>query len=60
MHCFSRAWIPDVYINPSNNGNLQSSKYKDLTTATKRTNAEFFEVLKSEMEVARKKKAEKK
>ena len=57
---FPAAWIPDVYINPSNNGNLQSSKYKDLTTATKRTNAEFFEVLKSEMEVARKKKAEKK
>lgn len=56
---FPAAWIPDVYINPSNNGNLQSSKYKDLTTATKRTNAEFFEVLKTEMEVARKKKPKK-
>lgn len=25
---FPIAWIPDVYVNPSNNGNLQSSKYK--------------------------------
>ena len=56
---FPVAWIPDVYINPSNNGNLQSNKYKDLTTATKRTNAAFFEVLKTEMEVAREKKAKK-
>ena len=23
-------WLPDVYVNPSNNGNLQSSKYKDF------------------------------
>jgi hypothetical protein len=43
---FPAAWIPDVYINPSNNGNLQSSKYKDLSTATKRTNSELCEVLK--------------
>lgn len=57
---FPVAWIPDVYINPSNNGNLQSSKYKDLTTAVKRTNSEFFEVFKQELAVARKKKAEKK
>jgi hypothetical protein len=49
-----------VYINPSNNGNLQSSKYKDLSTAVKRTNSDFFEVFKKEFEVARKKKAEKK
>jgi hypothetical protein len=56
---FPVAWIPDVYVNPSNNGNLQSSKYKDISTAVKRTNSEFFEVFKKEMEVARKKKAEK-
>lgn len=57
---FPVAWIPDVYINPSNNGNLQSSKYKDLSTAVKRTNADFFEVFKFEMEIARRKKTEKK
>ena len=57
---FPVAWIPDVYVNPSNNGNLQSSKYKDLSTAEKRTNAAFFEVFKKELAVARKKKAEKK
>lgn len=56
---FPVAWIPDVYVNPSNNGNLQSSKYKDLSTAVKRTNSDFFEVFKKEMEVARKKKTEK-
>lgn len=56
---FPVAWIPDVYINPSNNGNLQSSKYKDLKTAEKRTNAEFFEVLKKELAIARKKKTKK-
>lgn len=39
---FPVAWIPDVYVNPSNNGNLQSSHYKDLNDAVKRTNAEFL------------------
>lgn len=56
---FPVSWIPDVYINPSNNGNLQSSKYKDLTTAVKRTNEEFFDVFKSALEIARVKKANK-
>ena len=27
---FPIAWISDIYVNPSNNGNLQSSKYKKL------------------------------
>lgn len=57
---FPAAWIPDVYINPSNNGNLQSSKYKDLATAIKRTNADFFEVFKLAMEIAQEKKSKKK
>lgn len=56
---FPVAWIPDIYINPSNNGNLQSSKYKELGNAIKRTNAEFFEAFKLELEVAGNKKAEK-
>lgn len=42
---FPAAWIPDIYVNPSNNGNLQSSKYKDLKNAVKRTPQEFLECL---------------
>lgn len=49
---FPIAWIPDIYINPSNNGNLQSSKYKNLNDAVKRTSGEFFEEFKTAMEVA--------
>ncbi len=49
------SWLPDIYVNPSNNGNLQSSKYKDLSLATKRTNTEFLTELISEIEVARQK-----
>lgn len=56
---FPAAWIPDVYVNPSNNGNLQSSKYKDLETAIKRTNEDFLEVFKLAMEIAGDKKNKK-
>ncbi len=49
------AWLPDIYVNPSNNGNLQSSKYKSLDLAVKRTNEEFIYELNNEIEVARKK-----
>jgi hypothetical protein len=52
-------WIPDIYINPSNNGNLQSSKYKDVNSAIRRTNADFFSELLQEMEVAKKKREQK-
>jgi hypothetical protein len=52
-------WLPDIYVNPSNNGNLQSSKYKDLKLAVKRSNQEFYDLLIQEMEVATKKKAKK-
>ena len=47
---FPIVWIPSVYINPSNNGNLQSSRYKSLANATKRTNEEFISLLNEEME----------
>mgnify|MGYP000645611159 CR=1 FL=1 len=40
------AWIPDVYVTPSNNGNMQSSKYKNLEAAIKRTTKEFIVELK--------------
>jgi hypothetical protein len=56
---FPIAWIPDVYINPSNNGNLQSSKYKNLDDAVKRTSADFFEVFKTAMAAAKQKKQDK-
>lgn len=53
---FPIAWIPDIYVNPSNNGNLQSSKYKKIKDATKRTNQDFFSLFQREIEVANKKK----
>lgn len=56
---FPTAWIPDVYVNPSNNGNLQSSQYKDLAKAVKRTPAEFLETLIKANQVAMAKKAKK-
>jgi hypothetical protein len=46
---FPVAWIPDIYVNPSNNGNLQSSRYRNLSDAFKRTNAEFLSELKEEV-----------
>lgn len=52
-------WLPDVYVNPSNNGNLQSSKYKDFDVCVRRSNEEFLKVLSTEIEVAKVKKATK-
>lgn len=49
---FPLAWIPDVYVNPSNNGNVQSAYYKDLNYAVRRTNSEFINMLNAEIEVA--------
>lgn len=57
---FPTAWIPDVYVNPSNNGNLQSSKYKDINLAIKRTPQEFLSCLIKENQVAIEKKKNKK
>ena len=53
---FPTAWIPDVYVNPSNNGNLQSSMYKRLESAVKRTPVEFLACLVKENAVANAKK----
>lgn len=50
------AWIPDIYVNPSNNGNLQSSYAKELDKAVKRTNKQFIAELKNEIAVAEAKK----
>lgn len=49
---FPVAWIPDIYVNPSNNGNLQSAYYKDIKDATKRTNEEFIPLLNNAYQVA--------
>lgn len=49
---FPIAWIPDVYINPSNNGNLQSADYKYINKAQKRTNQEFLKIFIAEYEKA--------
>jgi hypothetical protein len=49
------AWLPDVYVNPSNNGNLQSSKYKDLPSSVRRTVGDFVALLREQLSVARKK-----
>ena len=53
------SWLPDIYVNPSNNGNLQSSQYKNIETAIRRTNQEFITELNREIEVARQKRAAK-
>ncbi len=45
-------WLPDLYVNPSNNGNLQSSKYKDLNLAIKRDNNQFLIELQKAKEIA--------
>jgi len=58
-HVMPVAWLPDIYVNPSNNGNLQSSKYKDICMATKRSNEQFLKELEAEMIVAQQKKAAK-
>ncbi len=59
-HVFPITWIPDVYVNPSNNGNLQSAYYKDLKDAVKRTNEEFLDVFEEAYELAIHKKRNKK
>ena len=56
---FPIAWIPDVYVNPSNNGNLQSSHYKDISEAVQRTNKEFLPLLLQAYKVARVKRRKK-
>jgi len=56
---FPIGWIPDIYINPSNNGNLQSTHYRYIDRAEKRTNEEFFELLLEEKQNALSKKKQK-
>lgn len=57
---FPTAWIPDIYVNPSNNGNLQSSKYKYIDLAIKRSPIDFLNCLELENLIAKEKKKNKK
>jgi hypothetical protein len=45
-------WLPDIYVNPSNNGNLQSSYYKDFSACVRRSNEDFITLLKEQIEIA--------
>jgi hypothetical protein len=56
---FPIAWIKDIYINPSNNGNLQSAYYKDINDANKRTNSQFHELFINALEFSKNKKQSK-
>lgn len=56
---FPLVWLPDIYINPSNNGNLQSAKYKYIESAVKRTNEEFYPLFLDALELANEKKRKK-
>lgn len=51
------AWLPDIYVNPSNNGNLQSAKYKDLGSCVRRRRTEFVELLKEQLSKAQAKRS---
>jgi len=53
---FPIAWIKDIYVNPSNNGNLQSAYYKDLKDAVKRSNQEFHSLFLDALDFAQSKK----
>jgi hypothetical protein len=48
-------WLPDIYVNPSNNGNLQCRHPENLKLANRRTNARFVAELKQAMPAAAKK-----
>ena len=53
---FPLAWIKDIYVNPSNNGNLQSAYYKDIKDAVKRSNSEFHSLFTDALGYGRSKK----
>lgn len=52
-------WIPDVYVNPSNNGNLQSANCKFIKKAIKRTKKEFYVEFMNALKIALVKRAKK-
>ncbi|MBQ9336728.1 MAG: hypothetical protein IJS14_05470 [Lentisphaeria bacterium] len=52
-------WLPDIYVNPSNNGNLQSSHYKDIDLRIMRSNNQFLSELNFAINIANQKKLRK-
>ena len=58
---FPIAWLKseDIYVNPSNNGNLQAKYYKDIANANKRTNDAFLPLFNNAINTAKKKRIEK-
>lgn len=53
------SWIPDVYINPSNNGNLQSADYKYMEKFVERDREDFVRLFNIEYERAMNKRRKK-
>lgn len=49
------SWLPDIYVNPSNNANLQSSQYKSTQFMIPRTGVDFLELLRCQIAVANEK-----
>ena len=45
-------WLPDIYVNPSNNGNVQSSKAKQLDSAVEKSLEELLLDLDEAIETA--------
>lgn len=56
---FPIAWIPDIYVNPSNNGNLQSAYFKDIKDAIKRSSDEFHKLFTAAISYSQSKKGAK-
>lgn len=52
-------WIPDIYVNPSNNGNLQSANCKFINKAIRRTKKEFYNEFIDAINIANNKKIKK-
>lgn len=55
---FPLVWLPDIYVNPSNNGNLQSACFKDISKAVKRSNKDFYPLFLKAVDIAKQKKKE--
>jgi|GEM_PF-445066 len=53
---FPIAWIQDIYVNPSNNGNLQSKYYKNIEDAVKRSDSDFYKLFTNALAFAKSKK----
>lgn len=57
VNVFPLDWISDIYVNPSNNGNLQSKEYKNLDNAIKRKSSDFHSLLLDEITFSNAKKS---